>query len=168
MQKRTIIWDGIEMGINGQEVEVGAKAKDFKLMANDMSYKTLADYEGKIKVLSIVPSLDTPVCSAATRWFNQNVTALGDDIVVLTISMDLPFAQERWCGGAGITTVETLSDYVTADFSRDYGMLIEEIRLTGRGIIVIDKDNVIRYKEYIKDVSDQVDFEAVEEFVKTL
>lgn len=168
MSRNFIIWDGQEMDVLGQQVEVGQQAKDFKLIDNDLGVKTLADYEGKIKVISIIPSLDTPVCNAATRWFNQNVTSLGDDVVVLTVSMDLPFAQSRWCGAGGIETVVTLSDFITADFSKDYGILIKDLRLTGRAIIVLDKDNVIRYKEYVQDVSNQVDFDAVVEAVKGL
>lgn len=168
MNKNYVIWDGTKMDLVGSEVEVGQKAKDFKLIANDMSVKTLADYEGKVKVISVVPSLDTPVCNAATRWFNQNVTSLGEDIVVLTVSMDLPFAQERWCGAGGIKSVVTLSDFITADFSKDYGVLIKDLRLTGRAIIVLDKDNVIRYKEYVEDVSNQVNFDAVVEAVKEI
>lgn len=154
--------------ILGAKVEVGQKAPDFKLIDNGLGTKSLADFAGKVKVLSVVPSLDTGVCDAATRWFNQNVTALGEDVVVLTISMDLPFAQKRWCGAAGIENVVTLSDYQTGNFGTDYGFLIEGLRLLTRGVVVIDKDDTIRYVEYVPEVTQQVNFDAVTELVKSL
>lgn len=154
--------------ILGAKVEVGQKAPDFKLIDNGLGTKSLADFAGKVKVLSVVPSLDTGVCDAATRWFNQNVTALGEDVVVLTISMDLPFAQKRWCGAAGIENVVTLSDYQTGNFGTDYGLLIEGLRLLTRGVVVIDKDDTIRYVEYVPEVTQQVNFDAVTELVKSL
>ena len=111
MEKRTVNFAGNPVALVGPEVKVGQQAPDFKLLDNKLGEKTLKDYAGKIKVISVVPSLDTGVCDAQTRWFNQDVTGLSPDVVVLTVSMDLPFAQARWCGAAGVENVVTLSDH---------------------------------------------------------
>ena len=111
MEKRTgvVTFAGNPITLVGPEIKVGQQAPDFTVLSNDLQPKTLKDYDGKVKVISVVPSLDTGVCDAQTRWFNQDATGLSDDVVVLTISMDLPFAQKRWCGAAGVDKVETLS-----------------------------------------------------------
>lgn len=170
MNKRTgaVTFAGNPVTVIGDEVKVGAKAPDFTVLANDLTPKTLADFEGKIKVISVVPSLDTGVCDAQTRWFNQNATKLGDDVVVLTISMDLPFAQKRWCGAAGVDRVLTLSDHKDARFGTAYGFLIEELRLLSRGIIIIDKNDTIAYTEYVPEVTHAVNFDAAVEAAKKL
>ena len=126
----------------------------------------MADFDGKVKVISVVPSLDTGVCDAQTRWFNQDVTKLSDDVVVLTVSMDLPFAQARWCGAAGVNNVITLSDHKDASFGQNYGFLIEELRLLSRGVVVINKDNKVTYVEYVPEVTNPVNFDAVLAAVK--
>lgn len=170
MNKRTgaVTFAGNPVTVIGDEVKVGAKAPDFTVLANDLTPKTLADFEGKIKVISVVPSLDTGVCDAQTRWFNQNATKLGDDVVVLTISMDLPFAQKRWCGAAGVDRVLTLSDHKDARFGTAYGFLIEELRLLSRGIVIIDKNDTIAYTEYVPEVTHAVNFDAAVEAAKKL
>ena len=147
------------------------KLKEKVLATNDKKFitsvkKTLKDYEGKVKVISVVPSLDTGVCDAQTRWFNQDATGLSDDVVVLTISMDLPFAQKRWCGAAGVDKVETLSDHKDASFGTNYGFLIEELRLLSRGVVVINKDNKVTYVEYVPEVTQAVNFDAALEAIK--
>ena len=168
MEKRTgvITFVGNPMTLVGKEVKVGDKAPDFTLLDNGLAVKTLKDYEGKVKIFSVVPSLDTGVCDAQTRWFNQNATALSNDVVVLTVSMDLPFAQKRWCGAAGVENVVTLSDHKDASFATNYGFLIEELRLLTRGIVVVDKNDKVTYVEYVPEVTNAVNFDAAVEAAK--
>ena len=168
MEKRTgvITFVGNPMTLVGKEVKVGDKAPDFTLLDNGLAVKTLKDYEGKVKIFSVVPSLDTGVCDAQTRWFNQNATALSTDVVVLTVSMDLPFAQKRWCGAAGVENVVTLSDHKDASFGTNYGFLIEELRLLTRGIVVVDKNDKVTYVEYVPEVTNAVNFDAAVEAAK--
>ena len=168
MEKRTgvITFAGGPLTLVGPEVKVGQQAPDFTLLDNELNPKTLADFDGKVKVISVVPSLDTGVCDAQTRWFNQDVTKLSDDVVVLTVSMDLPFAQARWCGAAGVNNVITLSDHKDASFGQNYGFLIEELRLLSRGVVVINKDNKVTYVEYVPEVTNPVNFDAVSAAVK--
>lgn len=170
MEKRTnaVTFAGKPVTICGSRLMVNRPAPDFTLIANDLSSKTLADFKEKIKVLSIIPSLDTGVCDAQTRWFNENVSSLGDDVVVITVSMDLPFAQKRWCSAAGIENVVTLSDYQTAQFGIHYGFLIEDLRLLSRGIVLIDRNDTVRYVEYVPEVTNQVDFDAALAGTKSL
>ena len=170
MEKRTgvVTFAGNPIALLGKEVKVGDKAPAFTLLDNGLGEKTLADYAGKVKVISVVPSLDTGVCDAQTRWFNQNVSKLGDNVVVLTVSVDLPFAQKRWCGAAGIDQVETLSDHRDLSFGENYGFILEGLRLLSRGIVVIDKDDVVRYVEYVPEVTSAVNFDAAEVATKAL
>ena len=170
MEKRTgvVTFAGNPIALLGKEVKVGDKAPAFTLLDNGLGEKTLADYAGKVKVISVVPSLDTGVCDAQTRWFNQNVSKLGENVVVLTVSVDLPFAQKRWCGAAGIDRVETLSDHRDLSFGENYGFILEGLRLLSRGIVVIDKDDVVRYVEYVPEVTSAVNFDAAEAATKEL
>ncbi len=170
MEKRTGVITFLDnpMTLVGPEVKVGEKAPAFTVLDNDLKARTLADYEGKVKVISVVPSLDTGVCDAQTRWFNQNATKLSDDVVILTVSMDLPFAQKRWCGAANIDRVITLSDHKDASFGTAYGFLIDELRLLTRGIVVIDKDDKVAYVEYVPEVTHAVNFDAAVDAVKKL
>ena len=162
MEKRTgvVTFAGGPITLVGPEIKVGQQAPDFTVLSNDLQPKTLKDYEGKVKVISVVPSLDTGVCDAQTRWFNQDATGLSDDVVVLTISMDLPFAQKRWCGAEGIENVIMLSDYFDHSFGRDYGLLINEWHLLARAVLVLDTDNVVRYVEYVENINTEPNFEA--------
>ncbi len=170
MEKRTgvVTFAGNPIALLGKEVKVGDKAPAFTLLDNGLGEKTIADYAGKVKVISVVPSLDTGVCDAQTRWFNQNVSKLGENVVVLTVSVDLPFAQKRWCGAAGIDQVETLSDHRDLSFGENYGFILEGLRLLSRGIVVIDKDDVVRYVEYVPEVTSAVNFDAAEAATKEL
>ena len=170
MEKRTgvVTFAGNPIALLGKEVKLGDKAPAFTLLDNGLGEKTLADYAGKVKVISVVPSLDTGVCDAQTRWFNQNVSKLGENVVVLTVSVDLPFAQKRWCGAAGIDQVETLSDHRDLSFGENYGFVLEGLRLLSRGIVVIDKDDVVRYVEYVPEVTSAVNFDAAEAATKAL
>ena len=156
---------GNPVTFTGKQLQVGDKALDFSLTTTDLSKKSLADFDGKKKILSIIPSIDTGICSLQTRRFNQELASL-DNTVVLTVSMDLPFAQKRWCGAAGVDKVETLSDHKDASFGTNYGFLIEELRLLSRGVVVINKDNKVTYVEYVPEVTQAVNFDAALEAIK--
>ncbi|MBA9086331.1 thiol peroxidase [Fontibacillus solani] len=152
----------------GPELKVGDTAPDFKISKNLLEEASLQDYAGKIKLISVVPSLDTGVCDAQTRRFNQEAATLGDDVIVLTISVDLPFAQSRWCGAAGIDQVITLSDYKDNSFGKAYGVFIKEFALDHRAVFVLDKENTIRYVEVLKEMGEHPNYDAPIDAVKQL
>lgn len=152
----------------GNEVKVGDKAPDFTVLANDLSPVTLQDSKGKVRLIISVPSLDTGVCDAETRRFNEEATKLSDELVVLTVSVDLPFAQKRWCGAAGIDRVVTLSDHRDLSFGKAYGVAIEELRLLARAVFVVDKDDTVKYVEYVSETTNHPNYEAAIEAVKSL
>ena len=164
---RQVKFDGTPMELAGKAVEVGQKAPDFTAVKQDMSEMSLSDTKGSVRVLSVVPSIDTPVCAMQTRFFNKEATDLGD-VKILTISMDLPFAKGRFCAAEGIENVEVLSDHRTAEFGEKYGFLMKDLRLLARGIVVVDQDDVIRYVEYVDEVTHDVDFDAALKAVKEL
>lgn len=141
-------------------LEVGAPAPDFTLIANDMSKRTLADYAGKVKIFSVVPSVDTSVCSAQTQRFNQEAAELGESIAVLTVSADLPFALKRYCGNQGIDNTETLSTYRDMQFADAYGVHDTEWRVCQRAVFVVDQNDVVQLAEYVPVIGDEVDFDA--------
>lgn len=149
-----------EFSVHNDMLEVGDPAPDFHLTANNWQDKTLADYEGKVKILSIVPSLDTRVCAAQTRRFNQEAANLSEDIVVLTISADLPYAQRRWCAAEGIDRVYTLSDHKNMNFSDGYGVHVSDLRICQRACFVVDQHNVVQHIDYVYVMGDEVNFEA--------
>jgi len=163
MKERTgiITVEGKPLTLLGEEVKVGDKAPDFTVLDNDLSPVNFATYRGKICIISSVPSLDTPVCDTETRRFNQEAGRLGSDVVILTISMDLPFAQKRWCGAAGVDKVQTLSDHREASFGTAYGVLIKELRLLARAIFVVDRDGIIQYIQLVEELTKEPDYEAV-------
>ena len=144
----------------GNPVEKGQKAPDFTVLDNELSPRTLADYKGKTLILSVVPSLDTGVCDLQTRRFNSEAAGLGAGVRILTISCDLPFAQARWCGAAGATQLETLSDHRDLSFGTAYGVVIKELRLLARSIFVITKDGVVTHTEIVPEVTHEVNFDA--------
>ncbi|WP_028592162.1 thiol peroxidase [Paenibacillus massiliensis] len=152
----------------GPELKVGDAAPDFKIHKSLGEEVSLADYKGKIKLISVVPSLDTGVCDAQTRRFNVEAGGLGDEVIVLTVSVDLPFAQARWCGSAGVDRVVTLSDYKEHSFGKAYGVLIKEFHLDMRSIFVIDADDKIAYVEYLTEMTDHPDYEKAIGAVKAL
>jgi thioredoxin-dependent peroxiredoxin len=151
---------GNPMTLVGPELKAGQKAPDFTLIGKDMKPVTLDNFRGKVKILASVPSLDTPVCDAETRRFNEEASQLPGDVQVLTVSMDLPFAAARWCGAAGVHNVTTLSDWRGAQFGEAYGVLIKELHLDARAVFVIDKNDQIIYVEYVKEVANQPNFDA--------
>ncbi|MCI0419773.1 MAG: thiol peroxidase [Acidobacteria bacterium] len=143
----------------GPELKAGDKAPAFVVVGNDLKEVSSATSAGRVRLISVVPSLDTPVCDTQTRRFNQEAANLGD-VAILTISMDLPFAQKRWCGAAGVDKVQLLSDHRDAAFGLAYGTLIKELRLDSRAIFVVDANDTIRHVEYVKEVADQPNYEA--------
>jgi thiol peroxidase len=153
-------FQGNPLTLQGPELRAGDKAPNFTILTNDLRDYTLANTTGKIRLISVVPSLDTPVCDTQTRRFNQEAGNLGDKVAILTVSMDLPFAQKRWCGAAGIDKLQTLSDHRDASFSLAYGTLIKELRLDSRAIFIVDSNDTIRYVEYVKEVSAHPNYEA--------
>ncbi len=163
-----VTFQGNPLTLIGNEVKVGQTAPDFTVIANDLSPRTLADYKGSILVISAVPSLDTPVCDMETRRFNAEAVKLGDDVRILTISMDLPFAQSRWCGAAGVSNVTTLSDHRDASFGLAYGMLVKELRLLARTVFVIDKAGVVRYVQEVGEITREPNYDEVLNAVKSL
>ena len=169
-QERTGVatFKGSPITLVGPELKAGDSAPDFVISKNLLEEASLSDYAGKIKLISVVPSLDTGVCDAQTRRFNSEAAELGDDVVILTISMDLPFAQARWCGASGIDRVITLSDYKSASFGEAYGVLIKEFRLDMRSIFVLDKNNTLTYVEYLNEMTEHPNYEAAVAAVKSL
>lgn len=159
---------GNPLTLTGNEVAVGNPAPDFELLDNDLNPVKLSNYRGKVCIISAVPSLDTPTCDMETRRFNTEAAELGPDIAILTVSMDLPFAQKRWCGAAGVDKVVTLSDHRNAEFGESYGVLIKELRLLARAIFVVDKQGVLRYTQLVKEVGDEPDYGAVLEAARGL
>lgn len=152
----------------GPEITVGSKAPDFKALDKDLNEVKSGDFAGKIRVISVTPSLDTPVCDIQINKFNHEAAQFGDDVVVINISMDLPFAIARFCAAAGIDKVKTLSDHRDASFGNAYGVLIKELRLLARSIFVIDKNDVVRYVELVPEVTNPPDYDKVISIVKGL
>ncbi|CRH86139.1 Probable thiol peroxidase [Chlamydia trachomatis] len=155
---------GKEVTLIGKQPQVGELAPNFSLMANDLTQKQLTDFSG-IKVLSVVPSVDTGICSAQTRRFNQELSDM-DGVTVITVSADLPFAQARFCGTEGLDNAITLSDYYAHTFGKAYGLLMEEWNLLARAVLVLDADNKIIYTEYLENVNEHPNYEAALAVVK--
>lgn len=142
----------------GNEVRVGANAPDFSALANDFSPVTLASSAGTVRIFSVVPSLDTAVCDAQTRRFNADAASL-DGVSVITVSVDLPFAQQRWCGAAGLENVQTISDHRDLSFGQAYGVLIAELRMLARAVFVVDAEDRVTYVEYVPEVGQHPRYE---------
>lgn len=157
-----------EHRVQNDMLQIGSKAPDFKLTGVDYAPRTLSQYDGKVKVISCVPSVDTSVCSAQTRRFNMEAASLGDDVVILTVSADLPATLGRYCATEGITNSETLSDHLKMKFSDDYGVHDVDGRICQRAVFVLDKDNVVQHAEYMSDISHEVNFEAALSKVREL
>ncbi|MGQ8871585.1 thiol peroxidase [Paenibacillus sp. TSA_86.1] len=167
-RKGAATFKGNPITLIGPELKVGDQAPDFTVSKNLIEDASLKDFAGKIKLISVVPSLDTGVCDAQTRRFNVEAADLGENVVVLTISVDLPFAQERWCGAAGVDRVVTLSDYKTRSFGENFGVLIKEFQLDMRSIFVLDAEDKITYVEYLPEMTDSPNFEQAIAAVKAL
>jgi thiol peroxidase len=167
-RKGVVTFKGGPLTLIGPELKVGQKAPDAVLTANDLSEVRISSFAGKVTVLSCVPSLDTKVCDIQTHKFNEKAGQLGPEAVVLTVSMDLPFAQKRWCGAAGVEHVQTLSDYKDAQFARAYGLLIKELHLVARTVIVLDKQQTIRYIQIVPEMTTEPDYDAALKMAKGL
>ena len=167
MTDRTVLLKGTPRILTGPEIKVGQKAPAFKLTATDFSSVELSQSNGEVRLLSVVHSLDTPVCDLQTRTFEQEASNI-KDVVIYTISMDLPFAQARYCGANDIKNLKTLSDYRDASFGETYGVLIEELRLLSRAIFIIDRDGTVRYVEYVPEVAQPPDYEKVIKALKEI
>jgi thiol peroxidase len=163
MKERTgiVTMRGNPLTLAGNEVKIGEKAPDFSALDNNLTPVTLSSFSGKIVILSSVPSLDTPVCDIETRKFNEEAGRLGPDVVVLTISMDLPFAQKRWCAASGVDKVQTVSDHRDASFGTSYGVLIKELRLLARAVFLVDRQGILQYSQLVQEISREPDYEAV-------
>jgi len=152
----------------GNDIQVGQSAPDCTLVANDLSDYQLSSLKGKKVILSVVPSLDTGICDLQTKRFNQEASKLGDDVKILTISMDLPFAQSRWCGATGSDQIQTLSDHRNAAFGEAYGVLIKGLRLLTRAVFVVDAKGTLQYKQIVSEITTEPNYDEVLEALKKL
>lgn len=160
-----VTFKGNPVTLVGTEVKVGDKAPNFTVLANDLSPVTLEDSKGHVRLISVVPSIDTGVCDAQTRRFNEEAAKL-DNVKVLTVSVDLPFAQKRWCAAAGIDNVQTVSDHRDLSFGEAYGVVMQELRLLARSVFVIDSNDIVTYVEYVSEGTDHPNYEAAIEAAK--
>lgn len=167
MKKRNdvIKFAGNAMTLVGSEIKVGDTAPDFTALTPELTPLTLSSTKGQVRIISVVPSIDTSVCDMQTRWFNEEAAKI-DGLTILSISVDLPFAIKKYCATKGIENIKTLSDHKNLDFGLKYGFVIEELRLLARGIVVIDRDDVVRHVEYVPNVSDHPDYAKVMTTVK--
>lgn len=170
MKERTgiVTMRGNPLTLIGNEPKVGEMGPDFVTLDNNLSPVHFSSYRGKICILSSVPSLDTPVCDMETRRFNEEASRLGPDVVILTISMDLPFAQKRWCAASGVDKVQTLSDHRDASFGTSYGVLIKELRLLARAVFLVDRKGTLQYIQIVKETTSEPDYEAILSALKKL
>lgn len=164
-----VTFGGAPITLIGPGIKVGSKAPDFAVLDKDLKQVRLGDFSGKIKLISVTPSLDTSLCDLQLRRFNHEIEMLGDEFVVINISMDLPFAISRFCTAAGIDNkVITLSDHRDASFGKAYGVLIKELRLLSRAVFVVGKDDIVKYAELVPEVKNAVDYDKILAFVKDL
>ena len=160
-----VTFQGNPITLKGTQVKVGDTAPDFTVVDNDLNPLKLSDTKGK-RVFLTVPSIDTAVCDTEVRRFNQEATKLGEDVTIYTVSMDLPFAQGRWCGGAGIDRVKTVSDYKDREFGNNYGVYINELGLLSRAVFIVDENNKVVYVEYLNEITEEPDYEKALEALK--
>ncbi|MGL4956267.1 MAG: thiol peroxidase [Bacteroidales bacterium] len=163
-----VTFKGNPIALQGSEAKVGTQAPEFTVLAKDLSPVKLSDFEGKVKIITVFPSVDTPVCAGQARTFNKCAIDLGGDVVVISISCDLPFALGRFCAIEGIENVHATSDHNQLDFANKYGFLMSDLRLLARGTVVVDKNNTIRYVEYVPEVTTEPNYQAALDCVKEL
>ncbi len=163
-----VTFQGKGFTLLGDEVKPGARAREFTALDSNMNTKGLADFKGKVRLIASVPSLDTPVCDTEIKRFNDEAAKLSKELAVIFISMDLPFAQKRFCQEFGINKVKTLSDHRDADFGLKYGVLIKELRLLARAIFIIDKDDIVKYFQLVKELGMPPDYDAALNALKTI
>ncbi len=162
-----VTFKGNPVTILGKAPKVGDTAPDFTVLSSSLEPVKLSDFDGKIKVIAIYPSIDTGICAAQNRRFNKEADKL-DGVAVLSISVDLPFAQNRFCAAEGLSNIVTLSDHKDLDFGAKYGFVIEELRLLARGTVIIGKDNKIKYVEYVPEIAQEPDYDAALEVINEL
>lgn len=165
---RKVDFAGEEVTVLGTQVKVGDKAQDFTVSLQDFSDFKFSSIEGKIAIITVFPSIDTSVCALQTKHFNRQAAKLGDDIVTISVSVDLPSALGRFCAGKGIDNLIATSDYKTKDFSMKYGFLIDEMQLLTRGTIIVDKDGIIKYVEYVDHITEEPNYTATLECLSSL
>lgn len=161
-----ITFAGGPLTVKGTQLQVGDKCPDFTVTKQDLSAVSLSELDG-VKMLSIVPSLDTGTCQKQTRHFNKDVSTI-PGVTLMTISLDLPFAQSRWCGVEGLENTLTVSDYQNRDFATKSALLIDELKLLTRAVLVLDKDNTVKYVEYLKEITEEPNYEAALVALKSL
>src|SRR3989338_968927 len=164
----TVTMKGNPVTLIGDDVRIGQSAPDCTLTANDLSAFQLSSLKGKKVILSVVPSLDTAVCDLQTKRFNKEAANLGGDVAVVTVSMDLPFAQKRWCGATGSDQIKTVSDHKEAAFGKAYGVLVKDLRLLARAVFVVDAEGVLQYKQIVSEITREPDYNEVLQAVKKL
>ncbi|WP_025731668.1 thiol peroxidase [Heyndrickxia ginsengihumi] len=162
----SVTFKGNPVTLLGSEVKAGDKAPNFTVLDNDLNEVTLNDTKGSVRIISVVPSIDTGVCDAQTRRFNEETAKLGKDVKVLTISVDLPFAQKRWCAASGLEHVQVLSDHRDLSFGQAYGVVMKELRLLARSVFVIDSNDQVTYVEYVSEGTNHPDYEKALEAAK--
>ena len=166
-RENVITLKGNPFTLLGREIKVGDAAPEATVVANDLSEVKLSSYKGKKLIISAVPSLDTPVCDTETKRFNKEAANL-KDVVILTVSADLPFAQKRWCGAAGVSNVTTLSDYRYGSFGENYGVMIKGLKILARCVFVVDAAGKVRYVQLVKEVATEPDYSAVLNAIKNI
>jgi thiol peroxidase len=152
---------GNPLTLVGNEVKIGEVAPDFVVLDNSLTATKFSSYRNRLCIISSVPSLDTPICDIETRKFNEEANKLGEKIQILTISMDLPFAQKRWCGTAGVNKIQTLSDHRDAQFGIAYGVLIKELRLLARAVFLVDQKGILQYTQLVKEISNEPNYDEI-------
>jgi len=167
-RKGLVTMKGNPLTLVGSEVKVGDVMPDCEVVGKELAPVKLSSFRGKVCIISSFPSLDTSVCDMMARRFNEEAVALGSDVVVLAISMDLPFAQDRWCIAADVKNVNVLSDHRTASFGQAFGVLIKELRLLARAVFVVDKEGIVRYMQMVDELTHEPDYEAVLKAVEKL
>lgn len=167
-QNRTVTMKGNPLVLVGNEVSVGEAAPDFVVVDNNLNPVKFSSFHGKICIISSVPSLDTPVCDLETKTFNEEAGRLEKAVAILTISMDLPFAQKRWCAAAGVDKVQALSDHRDASFGNAFGVLIRDLRLLARAVFLVDEGGVIRYIQLVKEITNEPDYKEIWDALKVV
>jgi thiol peroxidase len=159
---------GNPVELSGNLPQVGQPAPDFTLVANDMSAISLADSNGKVRIVSVVPSVDTPVCSIETARFNRELDSLPDNVVGYTVSVDTPFAQKRWCAAEGVEKMQLLSDFKGQEFAKNWGVYLPKLGITARAIFIIDADGKVAYSQLVPEIAQEPDYDEVLQKAKEL
>lgn len=169
MRKEAITFGGNPMTLRGEAIQAGQKAPNFTAIQQDLKvYDFYEGTKGKVKVISVAPSIDTGVCSLQTIRFNEEAGKLKDDVQIVTVTVDLPFAQKRYCAAEGIENIDVVSDHKDLDFGDKYGFTIDELRLLSRGIVVVDQNNEVKYAEYVSEVTEHPDYDKALEVIQSL